>query len=110
MYNTILENIKKDLIKKMEELSWIDDSDNSERIIDSVIDKEIEKAFDEDEKIEEFNEEYYASLYDDVQVFMKENFNIVGIIHKNGDFEGYYYIKNLNFSDIEEFKKHFDLM
>lgn len=84
--NEIKATIKKEIIQEIEDKGYICDSDNCKRIIDILIRENI-KFLD---GIEEMEIDLIQDIENEMRGFLKKEYNQIGEIRKNGDYEGYF--------------------
>lgn len=99
----IIETIKKELVAEMKKMGFIDTSDNTERIVDSLIKKHLESLNEE----EDDTTELFSEIDEEITKFLKKEYNEVGEIGPNGDYTGYF--TKEKFETIEELEKKFNI-
>lgn len=84
--NELIEIAKKAINKEIEKVGYIDNSDNADRFVDTLVAEYVERSFDEDEA-EDAKEELTEALID----YLDEAYEKAGEVDEAGNYKGCYY-------------------
>lgn len=102
MMNNLLEKAKMEIEKEMEEMGYIDDSDNADRFLDELARKLVEKEilqgdddidlyYEKEGEIEELAED----LLEELNVYTSDKYNLVKVEHEFGyGYDNWCYVKD----------------
>lgn len=96
--NELIEIAKKAINKEMEKVGYIDNSDNTDRFVDTLVAEYVERSFDEDEA-EDAKEELTEALID----YLDETYEKAGEVDEAGNYKGCYYVNEKGLAKWEKF-------
>ncbi|MDT2844676.1 helix-turn-helix domain-containing protein [Vagococcus lutrae] len=98
MMNELIEIAKKELNKEMEKVGYIDNSDSTDRFVDTLVAEYVERSFDEDEA-DDAKEELTEALID----YLDEAYEKAGEVDEAGNYKGCYYVNEKGLAKWEKF-------
>lgn len=105
----ILDSIKNSLVEEIKKEGYICDSDNTDRIVDSLIKENINKISKNEEELEDNLVEYFDEILNETYKFLNEKYNKVSKYNLQGEFIRYFYDKKYSFNSINELEKYFKI-
>lgn len=96
--NELIEIAKKAINKEMEKVGYIDNSDNADRFVDTLVAEYVERSFDEDEA-DDAKEELAEALID----YLDETYEKAGEVDEAGNYKGCYYVNEKGLAKWEKF-------
>lgn len=104
MMNELIEIAKKELNKEMEKVGYIDNSDSTDRFVDTLVAEYVERSFDEDEADEaddadDAKEELTEALND----YLDKTYEKAGEVDEAGNYKGCYYANEKGLAEWEKF-------
>lgn len=96
--NELIEIAKKAVNKEMEKVGYIDNSDSTDRFVDTLVAEYVERSFDEDEA-DDAKEELTEALID----YLDETYEKAGEADEVGNYKGCYYENEKGLAEWEKF-------
>lgn len=96
--NELIGIAKKAINKEIEKVGYIDNSDNADRFVDTLVAEYVERSFDEDEA-EDAKEELTEALID----YLDEAYEKAGEVDEAGNYKGCYYVNEKGLAKWEKF-------
>lgn len=96
--NELIEIAKKAINKEIETVGYIDNSDNADRFVDTLVAEYVERSFDEDEA-DDAKEELTEALID----YLDEAYEKAGEVDEAGNYKGCYYANEKGLAKWEKF-------
>lgn len=96
--NELIEIAKKAINKEIEKVGYIDNSDNADRFVDTLVAEYVERSFDEDEA-DDAKEELTEALID----YLDEAYEKAGEVDEAGNYKGCYYVNEKGLAKWEKF-------
>lgn len=96
--NELIEIAKKAINKEIEKVGYIDNSDNADRFVDTLVAEYVERSFDEDEA-DDAKEELTEALID----YLDEMYEKAGEVDEAGNYKGCYYVNEKGLAKWEKF-------
>lgn len=96
--NELIEIAKKAINKEIEKVGYIDNSDNADRFVDTLVAEYVERSFDEDEA-DDAKEELTEALVD----YLDEAYEKAGEADEAGNYKGCYYVNEKGLAKWEKF-------